>query len=116
MKINKVKYDENNTDSLMNAVGPKAILDAYDPLLESYERTGVRSSLVLFKQVFGRQQITVNYSHRNWVWTFANGKATIHCLVSVQGIAWEYNKATSDVNALAPLMNEIVARLIRKRS
>jgi hypothetical protein len=116
MKVNKIKYDEDNTYALMNAIGPKAILDAYEPLLECYERTGVRSSLALFKKVFGRQQITVNYSHRNWVWTFTNGKATMHCLLSVQGIAWEYNRATSDVDALAPLMHEIVRKLTSKRS
>jgi len=116
MQVNKVKYDEGNTYALMNAVGPKAILDATDPLWEHHERAGVRSSLELFKQVFGRQQITVTYRHRNWVWTFTDGRATIHCLLSVRGIAWEYNRATSDESALLPLMNQIVAKLIGKRS
>jgi hypothetical protein len=63
----------------MNAVGPKAMLLGIEPLWEYYERKGIRSSLALFKKVFGRQQITVTYRHRNWVWTFANKKATIHC-------------------------------------
>lgn len=94
MKVNKAKYDPDNTYALMNAVGPKAMLDASDPLLEYQERT-LLPSLALFKLAFGRQQITVNYSRRNWVWTFANSKATMHCLLSVRGIAWEYNRATS---------------------
>ena len=116
MKVNEVKYDEDNTYALMNAIGPKAILDNSDPLYEYYERAGVRDDKALFKQVFGPQQITVKYRHRNWVWTFANSKATIHCLLSVRGIAWEYNRATSDVNALEPLMKEIVRKLTSKRT
>lgn len=113
MQVNKIKYDEDNTYALMNSVGPKAMLNAQDPLWAYYERKGVRSHQSLFKKVFGRQQITVTYRHRNWVWTFTNGKATIHCLLSVRGIAWEYNRATSDEGELLPLMKQIIARLTK---
>lgn len=131
MKVNQQKYDPDNTYALMNGVGPQAILDAYEPLMAAYEdpnsparrlgstKYGPGSTLESFKRLFGRQQITVNYSRRWWIWTFTSddGKATMHCLVnSQQGLTWEYNRATSDVNALVPLMNEIIEKLTGKRT
>ena len=132
MKINQEEYDPDNTYALMNAIGPEAILRAYDPLLEGVEtgkgafsplralastkyRRG--STLDAFKRAFGRQQTTQNYSYRNWIWTFTSddGSATMHCLVnSHQGLSWEYNRATSDVDSLEPLMNEIVQALLKE--
>lgn len=112
MKVNVYKYDEEGTHSLSNAIGFQALIDTYEPIY----RNRVLSSLKLFKQKFGRQQITKNYSHRNWVWTFQSddGKAVIYCLVNEQqGIAWEYDRAVSDEASLLPLMNEIVAALTK---
>jgi hypothetical protein len=110
MLINFQKYDSDHTEVISNI--HKSVLDlqmSYYEYLHSINRS--LASVFLFKEVFGRQLITVNYERRNWIWTFSDDKslATINALVSHGGgVAWEFNKATSRKDALIPLLTEII--------
>ena len=118
MKINEVKYDENHTQSLINNMYIRGYSDAYaefyNRLFLIYRKFPDKTPKQIFKDVFGKQQICVTYSRRNWVWTFSNGKASIWALISTRGISWE-NDPRCDFYEVKKLLYEIIRELEKDR-
>ena len=114
MKINLVTYDENNTDPLSNVLRECFFYNNIDFIKKYHERVKDLKNKEYFKNKFGKQYTTKNYSHRNWIWTFTSNDelATIHALVSTRGILWEYNTSITRKNNLLRLVREIEQELI----
>jgi hypothetical protein len=117
MKVNVAPYNEKETDCIQNLCWMRSGLFA--PSSSFYN--GIRKagymgdSKTLFKLTFGKQQTTVDYTLRNWVWTFSNesNTAVIYCLLSSEGVAWEYNTELSQGKAVAPLCKQIIELLLQ---
>ena len=112
MLINNKKYDEIHTDSLANC---KSFHDKFKKIYLFYkkmhERAGNVGSIAVFKQVFGKQQCCKNYTCRNWIWTFSEEGNTIWCLVSKEGINWEYD-SRSNQRACLKLMDKVMLDIL----
>lgn len=112
MQVNQAKYDENHSDSIMNVeelwVEPSE-RDLYLLPYKTKRQLGI-TTLQLLKRVFGRQQTTKNYSHRNWIWTFTQNGSVLYCMVSVEGISWEYD-SRSNSKEIVVLFKKVVAIL-----
>ena len=119
MLINEVPYEESKTDCIFNCLRIEDIRAGFPGyyklsyMKKMHKKFGNISSKQIFKEVFGRQQRCVNYTHRNWIWTFSNEEktATIHCLVSETGVSWEMNN-TSNVKEILKLRKEIERKII----
>lgn len=107
MRVNEIGYDEKHTDSLVNC-NDFDVMNAARRLMYAVAGTEMEPK-ALFKKLFGKQMTTVNYSQRNWIWTFTDGddNAWVWPLISTRGIAWEYHRL-SDLKALLPLIEEII--------
>lgn len=86
MLINAVLYYENKSNSIINEMIRKnSVVEPnfhkVDYMIKLYNKFPNMSSKDIFKKTFGRQQICVNYTLRNWVWTFSNESktSTIYC-------------------------------------
>ena len=125
MLINEVSYDENNTDCIVNYIphrhnGIKRFFhlpDFYYNVVymeKLYKKFPNMPSKQIFKKVFGNQQKCVQYTYRNWVWTFSNEEktATINCLVNETGVSWEMD-ITSNKQEIIKLRQEIERKLIK---
>ena len=84
-----------------------------DYMKKYHVKYGTASSKQIFKQVFGPQQICINYTYRCWIWTFADpeGQAVVYCLVDKRGVHWEY-KHKSPFHTVITIVQEIEKRLI----
>ena len=118
MKINAKPYDENQTLHVTEATvydvkARRKWLDEYHLIVQDFYKRihekNFKTSLKVFKTVVGKQFTVKTYSHRNWIWTFTSEDdlATVYCLVSVRGVAWEFDK-TSRKSHVLPLLKEIV--------
>lgn len=104
LEVNLAEYDEDVTDAVIN--NPEAE-DAETLDLWFSVRRGVATvanpehpdpsnidGKAAFRRSFGRQQTTINYSNRNWVWTFTVpvlGPTAVYVLIDRTGTRWEWN-------------------------
>ena len=127
MKINDYSYNESETDCILNmrldkennwAERALAWIQNENPTGQYYRRireAGYKGeSKPLFKAAFGKQQRCADYTIRNWIWTFSNEEATavIYCLVSSEGVSWEYNTKVSTPEAVRILCEEVIDKLV----
>jgi hypothetical protein len=121
MIINKVKYDEDFTNSLQTMDGVNSLMlfnfykkireaGIFGPALGNEAKTHVKM-LDVFKQVFGKQQTCKNYSSRNWIWTFTDGTTNLWCLISKDGLTFEYDTRTPNLDALIKLTEAIMLEI-----
>lgn len=111
MKINIKPYNEDLTIHITEA-SPYVDVQEYGSLVNTFYQKmhdKFKTSLKAFKTVVGKQSTVKTYSNRNWIWTFTSDDdlATVYCLVSKEGVAWEYDKK-SRKNKVLPLLKEIV--------
>ncbi len=117
MLINKVPYDKDKADPIINSipldVAKGQFFEAWYMreyhMVKHYGLTGKQ----IFKKMFGRQQTCVQGWYRNWVWTFSNEvrNACIYCMVDKRGVHWEMDIG-SDLRGVINLREEIEKRLI----
>ncbi len=119
MLINKIAYDKDKTDPIINSiplgVSKGQFFEAwYMREYHMVKHPGL-SSKQIFKKVFGRQLTCTNIRgwYRNWVWTFSSDNcfATIYCMVDKRGVHWEMDIG-SDLPQIIRLRDEIEKRLI----
>lgn len=112
MKINEEPYEESKTSSIYTF----GIHDEFDlvndqkKLKNYFERKGDRTSKQLFKDLYGKQQTVVQYTNRNWVWTFSSENACLYVLCSKTGRHLEARR-DSDHEELRTLVNNIIGSL-----
>jgi len=116
MKINEAPYIEEKSCPIINKIRGQGVqtylssITGYSRI--HYEKYPKFSSKQMFKEVFGRQLTTINYTHRNWIWTFSSDdlKHTIFAMVATTGVAWEMN-VDSDIFEIVKLKDSIIERL-----
>lgn len=121
LQINKLPFDAEASAVIYNKIYKmkKEPLDFFRYLwnseyMKKYRvKYGTMSSKQIFKRVFGPQVTCINYTHRCWIWTFADpeGKAVVNCLMDKRGIHWEY-KYKSPFHTVIAIVQEIEKRLI----
>ena len=82
-----------------------------------WKKYGAKTDKDIFKKLFGRQSTTKSYSVRNWIWTFStNDKENIvHCLISSEGIAWQYDPRSKDKKQVVRLVKHLKQYLLWSR-
>jgi len=95
VEVNQVEYNEDATDSIVNLAGKEDNSINWSKYMtihtaSNWERR--TPAVNRFKEVFGRQMTTVNYSRRFCIWTFSCEGTEVWCLINNQkGICLEYN-------------------------
>lgn len=96
--VNTVSYDEDDTYSVLNLAwnnGSRYWVNYVD-IVHSEARLVHPKPITALKQVFGRQLKTVNYTHRNWIWTFDVDGLEVIVFGSAEGISIEVHRSTVD--------------------
>jgi hypothetical protein len=123
IQINKVPYEEDKTDSVMNLgnkhnefkLQSEAFLDNLMKYHDIWPCPEYNSKTV-YKIVFGKQLTCVTYSYRNWIWTFSdeNNEACLNVLCSERGRSFEYRKG-SDFKKLKEIIGWVESMLLDSR-
>ncbi len=110
MLINEIPYDEKKTEPIL-PFGYGCYTWKY--MMKIHKKFPGKTSKQFFKEVFGRQQTCVNYTLRNWIWTFSNEEktATVYCLITEEGVHWEMDN-TSDIKEIVKIRKEVERKLI----
>jgi hypothetical protein len=97
IEINKVPYEEDKTEHVRNIGLECPYYDLFNhlDLNKAYHAKWPYpkyQSKEVFKTVFGKQLKCVNYTYRNWVWTFSDkdNQACLNVLCSETGAHFEY--------------------------
>src|ERR1051325_1095748 len=94
-EVNTVPYYEDKADSFTNLIESKDESDKQIHLtmaLMRYRRN--HSTKQIFKNIFGKQLTTRNYTCRNLIWTFSRKDQILYAWLSVEGLSWGYHKNT----------------------
>lgn len=99
----------NQFHNLARKTGDSTACDFYNKFYTEWSRIRHKSGLnskQFIKKIFGKQMLVVDYSNRNWVWSFTNEdkNATIYFLANVRGLYIEFDKGSRKDRLLGLLM------------
>ena len=118
MNINAVPYDEDLTRSMLELQVTERVDILYRMNLEMKYLDkwpcNEHPTRKVFQEVFGKQIKCVDYTNRNWVWTFSNddNTACINVLCSTRGKDFEY-RSDSNLKELKDIHDWIWQELLK---